>query len=85
MEKHNKNMEQVQKKLNEELKTGSIGIAMKALEKERDALTRVNNACDFIAADINQYVKKFDDVKNEVTMRSKKFETCQLEIESKKL
>ena len=52
MDKNNKNMEQVQKKLNEELKTGSIGIAMKALEKERDALTRVNNSCDSLAEDI---------------------------------
>lgn len=47
-----KNMEDVQKKLNEELKSGSIGQAMKALEKERDALTRVNNNCDTVAAEI---------------------------------
>ena len=85
MQEHNVKITQVQENLQKELKSGSIGKTLKECEKEKTLFETCANKNKAISDEIQGFVKKFDDVKDEIGERGKKFEAYKMEIESKRL
>jgi len=71
--------------MQEALKSGSIGMTIKACEKEKTLFETTLNKVKHISDEIQSYISKFDSVKDEINERGKKFETYKMEIENKKL
>lgn len=84
MEEFNKEVQKVQDNLQEELKTGDLGKIQKSVDKEKAAYERTISNIKRLSDDINGYVKKFDNVKEEIDTSNKKYENYKLEIETKR-
>lgn len=82
---HNSEIQKIQDKFQNQLKDGSIGKVLKECEQSKDLFERVNNNVKRLTEDIQNIIKKFDDVKDEIGERSQKFEHYKMEIENKKL
>lgn len=85
MEEFNKKIQGVQDKLQEEIKTGTLGQTIKQCEKEKTLYETVAKKVGKLSEDIQGYIKKFDDIKDEINTSGKKFENYKMEIENKKL
>jgi len=85
MEVHNQKINSIQSDLSKQLRTGPISKVVKECEKEKAAYNRVTDDIDRASKGIEGYIKKFDEIKNDITERSKLFETYKMEIENKKL
>ena len=84
MEEFNQEVQKVQDSLQEELKTGEMGKTQKAVDKEKAAFERTMGNIKRLSEDINGYVKKFDNIKEEIETSNKKYETYKMEMETKK-
>lgn len=84
MEEFNKEVQKVQDNLQEELKTGEMGKIQKSVDKEKAAYERTISNIKRLSDDINGYVKKFDNVKEEIDTSNRKYENYKLEIETKR-
>ena len=84
MEEFNQEVQKVQDSLQEELKTGEMGKTQRAVDKEKAAFERVMGNIKRLSEDINGYVKKFDNIKEEIETSNKKYETYKMEMETKK-
>ena len=84
MEEFNQEVQKVQDSLQEELKTGEMGKTQRAVDKEKAAFERTMGNIKRLSEDINGYVKKFDNIKEEIETSNKKYETYKMEMETKK-
>lgn len=84
MEGHGKLMQEIEKKLKTTI-DGSINKTLQEAEKEKSAFQKSCNNVAELTAKINDFMQKFDKIKEEMSENSKKFENYQMTIETKKL
>ena len=73
----------MQEDLQKELKEGKLGKTVKELEKQKQNYERAVGNIKNMTEEINGFVKKFDDLKEEIENFNKKQATFQMEKESK--
>lgn len=84
MDAHSKVILEIEKKLKATIE-GTVNKTIKEADAEK---TRYVGVCDRVkdmSEKINEYMKKFDEIKDEMGENSKRFETYQAQVETKKV
>jgi DNA replication initiation complex subunit (GINS family) len=66
------------------MSTGNLGKTSKLVETEKKSYEKIMANIKNLSDEIQQFVKRFDGVKEEIDGSNKKFETYKIEIETKK-
>ncbi len=76
MDVHGKAIQEIEKKLKSTI-DGTVSKTLKEAESEKAKFMRVNDKVKDLSNEINSYMKKFDDIKEEMADNSRKFEAYQ--------
>lgn len=84
MDTHGKTISEIEKKLKQTI-DGTVTKTIKEAEAEKAKFLKVTESVKDLSDRINGFMKKFDDIKTEMGDNSKKFESYQQQVETKKL
>jgi chromosome segregation ATPase len=84
MDTHGKAIQEIEKKLKNTI-DGTVSKTLKEAESEKAKFTRVADRVKELSTQINGYMKKFDEIKEEMGDNSRKFEAYQQQVETKKV
>ncbi|CDW74702.1 UNKNOWN [Stylonychia lemnae] len=84
MESHGKIIQEIEKKLKHTI-DGSINKTVKEAEQEKTKFQKSCNNVAELSNKINDFMQKFDKIKDEMSENGKKFEHYQMSVETKKL
>jgi chromosome segregation ATPase len=84
MDTHGKAISEIEKKLKQTI-DGTVTKTIKEAEAEKAKYTKVNDSVKDLTEKINGFMTKFDDIKTEMGDNSKKFESYQQQVETKKV
>ena len=84
MDKHQKVILDIEKKLKATIE-GTVNKTIKEADAEKQKFVYVCDKVKDLSEKINEYMKKFDQIKEEMSDNSKRFEGYQSQVETKKL
>lgn len=84
MDTHGKTIGEIEKKLKQTI-DGTVTKTIKEAEAEKAKFLKVNDSVKDLSEKINGFMTKFDDIKTEMGENSKKFESYQQQVETRKL
>lgn len=84
MDVHGKLIGEIEKKLKSTIE-GTLNTSIKQAEAEKAKLVRAVEKTQELTTKINGFMQKFDQIKDEMNENSRKFESYQQQIETKKL
>lgn len=84
MDLHGKSIMLIEKKLKNTIE-GTVTKTIKEAEDEKARFFKASESVLDLSGKINGYMEKFDQIKNEMGDNSKKFETYQEQVETKKI
>lgn len=84
MDLHGKAISEIEKKLKNTIE-GTVTKTIKEAEAEKSRFFKASESVLDLSGKINGYMEKFDQIKSEMSDNSKKFETYQEQVETKKI